>query len=65
MFGVQWRGYYTIPRHAAPFRPLSKRKAQTVAFLMLLAGWEVPAGTVKLLGQPREPIVLKRVPACR
>ena len=65
MFGVQWRHCYAIPRHTVPCRSLSKREAQTVAHLMALAGWELPADAVKLLGQPREPIILKRVTACR
>ena len=65
MFGVRWRHYYTIPGHAFPCQSLSKRKAQTVAYLMVLAGWELTADAVKRIGQRRESIVLKQGTTCR
>lgn len=65
MAGVRWRHYYTIPGHVFPCQSLSKRKAQTVAYLMVLAGWELTADTVKRIGQRRENIILKQGTPCR
>ena len=65
IFGVRWRHYYTIPGIVLPCQSLPKREAQTVAYLIALAGWELTADAAKRIGQRRESIVLIQGTSCR